>query len=55
MKSGLETRVALKRSQERIIVHREMPNVGRGNERYGIKICSDKELEGFKKLSEFEG
>lgn len=41
MKGGLETTVALKRWHKRITIHWEMPNVGRGNGRDGIKICSD--------------
>lgn len=47
MKGRLESRAALKRSHKRITDHWEMPNLGRGNERDGIKICSENELEAF--------
>lgn len=55
MEDGLETRVALKRSHERIIAQlrdAKIPNPERENERVRIKGCSEG-TESLKKLPEF--
>lgn len=57
MEDGLETRVALKRSHERIIAQlrdAKIPNPERENERVRIKGCSEG-TESLKKLPEFWG